>query len=241
MTSIQDFVDHRWADAKEELRKVDPDFVSKLENAVRLQNIGLEPPWIIDSKRKSRRSLPAGWHRLLEACVELLTQATYLHVAAASLTAEASAGLQSYEAGPRIDYHIRSWFIHGVALAERTNDAIRKTTNVYLPGKAGNEIGKRYQERVQECVSKPLEENRHTFVHPRRSWARAITNDESWEGMVATGMTAAKFLEEFYYPRSQDRVMEGRYEVFATETEEKLARIGAILQECETELTSGEQ
>ena len=39
--TINDFVEHRWTDAKEELRKLDPDFVRRSEETVGLQSLGL--------------------------------------------------------------------------------------------------------------------------------------------------------------------------------------------------------
>ena len=39
MPSIDDFVAHRWADAKEALRELDREFVHHHETTVRLQNM----------------------------------------------------------------------------------------------------------------------------------------------------------------------------------------------------------
>ena len=44
MASIEDFVSHRWDDAREELRRLDSVFVGKLENDVRLDRLGLISP-----------------------------------------------------------------------------------------------------------------------------------------------------------------------------------------------------
>ena len=78
MFSIDDFLAHRWEDAKVELRKLDADFVHKVESEVRLQALGLEPPWTPDVNRVPVLRLSSTWHRLLEACTELARQVSIL-------------------------------------------------------------------------------------------------------------------------------------------------------------------
>ena len=43
--TIEDFLAHRWAEAQEALRTLDPAFVTTLENEVWLQDVGLVVPW----------------------------------------------------------------------------------------------------------------------------------------------------------------------------------------------------
>ena len=77
MPSIDDFVSHRFADAKEELRKLDPGYVGDIECIVRVENSGQESPLLpvdensIQQKLTPKKRLPKAWHRLLEACHEL--------------------------------------------------------------------------------------------------------------------------------------------------------------------------
>ena len=99
MASIDDFVGHRWEDAKEALRKLDGDFVSRLESEHGLQTLGLDMPQLYSAGARPKRLLSKKWHHLLEACSELAMQAWNVRVAATSLTAEANTGLSSYEAG----------------------------------------------------------------------------------------------------------------------------------------------
>ena len=61
MPLVGDFVDHRWMDAKEILRKQDPDYVRKIET--RGQS---EEDWLTPAS-----GLPSKWHDLLAACDEL--------------------------------------------------------------------------------------------------------------------------------------------------------------------------
>ena len=86
MASLDDFVDHRWEDAKEELRKLESDFVSRLESEHRLQSLGLGMPQRHSAGDRPKRPLSKEWHHLLEACSELTMQAWNVQVAATSLT-----------------------------------------------------------------------------------------------------------------------------------------------------------
>ena len=54
MPSIDDFVNHRWADAKEVLRQLDPDYVREIGETVRLQDVGLQPPKVPDVERSPK-------------------------------------------------------------------------------------------------------------------------------------------------------------------------------------------
>ena len=71
MATIDDFVNHRWADAKQTLRNLDPEYVSNLESTVRLQHLGLEHPYPADVEDSPKQRLSIEWHRLLESCHEL--------------------------------------------------------------------------------------------------------------------------------------------------------------------------
>ena len=76
MPLIGDFVDHRWMDAKEILRKQDPDHVRKIESTGRSPQDWLKPT----------SGLPPRWHNLLAACDELHLLASMVQAAAVGLT-----------------------------------------------------------------------------------------------------------------------------------------------------------
>ena len=191
MESIDDFVNHRWADAKLMLRKLDRDFVDKLECEVRLEAVGLATPWQPDIGRVPALRLSSEWHRLLEACHELTVQASILQTSAVNLTADANHELPLLEVGRRANYHFRSWFIHARTLAERTDEVIRWTTKVYVTDReTRTNLDKRLQGRVYEEVTKHVIEQRNQYTHgARRSWGSGITEDQLWESLVAVGMT----------------------------------------------------
>ena len=193
LTTIDVFVNRRWGDAKEVLRGLDGDFVSRLESEQRLQTLGLDMPKAHGVGFTPKKRLSKQWHHLLEACLELTMQAWKVKVAADAMTPEANAELPPHEAGARSDYHFRSWFIHAQALTERASDVIRKTTEVYIAEATNrSEIAKRYTARVRQEISKIVDRQRNDYVHPRRSWASGITENQLWEGSVAAGVTPNK-------------------------------------------------
>ena len=238
MASIDDFVNHRWEDAKEALRKLDSDFVSELESEHRLQTLVLDMPQQYSAGNRPKRLLSRKWHHLLEACLELAMQAWNVRVAATSLTAEANAGLSIYEAGLRADYHFRSWFIHVAALTERTDDVIRKTADVYIAESGrSKELAKRHRTSVKQQITERISRQRNEYMHPKRSWASGITENQLWEGHVTIGMTPTKFLDEFHYPAQGKNMMVGKYDGYVDETRKILDCVGSILQKFETDLT----
>ena len=145
---------HRWADAKEALRELDPEYVNRNENTAGLQRIGLEPPWLVNPNSRPRRRLPKEWHLLLEACAELVLQGTCLQVAAEGLSANGNRELPCVEAGKRQAYHHRSWFIHAKTLTDRTGHIIKQTSNLNVIGPSlARELRKRHRESVYEKIT----------------------------------------------------------------------------------------
>ena len=71
MILIGDFVDHRWMDAKEILRKQDPDLVRKVETRGQSEHDWLTPASGLSSK----------WHTLWAACDELHLLASMVQAA----------------------------------------------------------------------------------------------------------------------------------------------------------------
>ena len=124
MRSIGDFVDHRWTDAKEVLRRQDADYVRTIE--ARGQS---EEEWLTPAS-----GLSTEWHDLLASCDELHLLASMVQAAAMGLTPfpYLHGDLTPAQVGQLSTYNGRSWFVHTKALAERTKDVIRKTTRVYI-------------------------------------------------------------------------------------------------------------
>ena len=241
MASIDDFVYHRWADAKEALRELDPDFVRKLESTVRLQQSGLTPPWSPAMvERKPKQLLSREWHRLLEACHGLTMEALLLQGTAVDLTAATNTCLQPVESGRRFFHHLTSWFVQAITLTEYADKVIGSTVEVYLADCAKRAtLVKFYQGRVYQEITKPIEKARNEFVHVKaRPWAgRTITEDPGWEPSVAGGLTPQQALVKDIYPCFGDKVKSGEYNLFLTETTSILDCLGSILQELEPKIS----
>ena len=238
MSSIDDFLAHRWEDAKVELRKLDADFVRKFEAEVRLQALGLEPPWTSDANRVPALRLSSKWHRLLESCTELAMQVTTVKTSAVCLTAEANAGLSDYEAGMRADYHFRSWFIHATALTENADVVINQTAELYIAEPVERKkVAKRHRTSVYEQIAKQIKKQRDSYVHGAvRSWVSGITEEELWEKFVAGGMTPRSFLEEIRYPMEGNNVKSGKHDWFVAATEAAIGSLGSIFQSLEADI-----
>ena len=230
MASIEDFVNHRWYDAREELRRLDGAFVGKLENDVRLDRLGLTPPARADVIGTPKQRLPSQWHRLLEACFELTRQGDILKASVSCLTEDGSEGLSPIDIARQHDYHFRSWVIHAVALCDHADVVVDWSTKVYISDRtARRKVVDRHKKSVDSEIRNRADPNlpqhrhlnslRNDYVHPaRRSWSEAVTEHDCWEGCVALGITPRKHLEEFDYPSLANRVSPGIYSEAITET-----------------------
>ena len=199
----------------------------------------MESPWIVDEDSPPSRRLSSKWHLLLEACFELSMQAWNVQAGANSLTSEAFTGLPKHQAGIRVDYHLRSWFIHVDALATRTDDVINKTTETYIADPAkSKQISEHHQTVVNRRIRQRVRRQRNDYLHARRSWASGVTEDELWENLVSGGMTPAKFLNEFRYPALAADATRGKYDDFIGETTNIHDSVGSILQGLESDLTA---
>ena len=238
MPSIDDFINHRWADAKEVLRKSDADYVGEIESTVRLQNLGLEPHRLPDINRSPKLRLGSKWHRLLEDSDELVRQATILQTATDRLIADSDAGLSSVEVGKRFFYHMHSWFIHANTLAERSCEVIKGTVRVYVDDReACNQLTRRHTKSVFRQVTKLVERARHEYAHgTTRSWSNKMTNDDLWEITVAGGLTPRNSHGEILYPSMGELIKSGRYQRFADFAATILDKLGAALRELEVDI-----
>jgi hypothetical protein len=233
--TISDFFAHRWGQAKAKLSKLDPAFVLAIGNELPLNEMGLVVPWPSTDVTKPRVRLSAGWHQLLEACVELKIQADCLETAAVLLTPSTYNGRPPQPTGKEAVYHFRSWFVHAAAVAERTEAVIEKMVELFAKNRKG--LAKRLRGRVYREISSHVDKQRQDYLHGfRRSWVSGITEDQLWEGNVAVGLLPEMLVEQFFYPKEGQDTHSGKHSPFATVTNELLARVGRILDDLETEL-----
>ena len=238
MASIDDFIKHRWEDAKEALRGLDGEFVSKLESQCRLESLGLRMPRLYSvAQKKPMRLLSTEWHRLLGSCMELSTQTRNVQVAANGVTSEANSSLTSYEAGLRSTYYVRSWFIHANALAERAHDVIEKSVEAYISDStAASEIRNRNQKTLRDQVFNEIKKLRNEFVHATGSEADELTKQQLWEGLVTIGMTPERILDEFFYEPQGRKAIQGQWDIVSNSTMLLLDFIGFILNDLEADI-----
>ena len=240
VASIDDFVNFRWADAKEALRNVDPDYVSKLENTTRLQASGLEPLWEVNYSESPKKRLSKEWHHLLETCYELVRHVIVLDASRECFRNESLPNLSLQISGARVVFGLRSWFMHAVVLCDQTDLAIFRSLDVYVSDtKSKKEMREKYRIRIRESVRKHIDYQRNSYVHPEKeAWSQGITRQELWEGTVSIGITPRREFEKYSLFRMGKRAQDGEYKIFDTYTEEVLTRLGQILHDFEEDLVA---
>ena len=221
------------------MRSIDPDYVSKQERFGVSEGSPLLLPFSVDPIAPPARGLPTTWHLLLEALEELGSQPNNLRSAANGLTSEAAISYSDFEAGSRWKFHLRSWFMHGTALVERTDDVLRKTARAYLSRKSEpHKLAKLYTGRTYRELKSRLERQRNDFLHARPSWSKGVTEDQLWEALVTFGMTLRLFLREFHFPRLGQRAKTGEFDNFVVETAILIDNLGQILLDLEEDLAA---
>ena len=238
MSSIDDFVNHRWADTKEALRNIDPDYVNRNEQTAQIQRIGLEPPWPVDPNRRPRLRLSREWHLVLESCAELVLQVTCLQIAAEGLSAKGNMGVPSLEAGKRQAYHHRSWFIHAKTLTERAVYVIEQTSQMYVTDSSlAKELTKRHKGHIYEQITQRVDAQRNEHAHgTTRSWSKGITEDQLWELSVSIGMSPSLYLDQFFHSPQGESTIRGKYDFYLPLTNCILDGLGKILYDFEQDL-----
>ena len=235
MPSIDDFVKHRYADAQEELRKLDPDYVRLFEETARMQASGLDRQ---GTEPSPRARLSTEWHRLLEDCWELRMQASILQAAIDCYSDDCGRGLSDVEIGKRLDYHLHSGIIHINTLAERIQGVIKKTTDLYISNReVAHQIATRHNDDVYDEVIKKVKALRDQVSHGgNRSWAETLTRDNLWEQEIAAGRMIP--LESFYYPGRGRSAKSRSYDVYVEYTNRVFESLGGILHKLEEDIAT---
>ena len=237
--SIDTFVTNRWSDAKEVLRRLDSPYVQRMESTHRMQTAGLVVPNTWGESRTPTQRLPAGWHRLLEACFELSTQSTFLKVSVKSLSASSLAEFSMEEAGVQAMFHLRSWYIHATSLTETCEDAINSTVDLYVEETSRvKQLKRDYKGRVYQRAKQPIESQRNGYVHlAKRPWGKVATERNIWEGAVSIDMVPQSLLEDSFWLFEGQRGKDGFFEpIIDLLTSHLYMTLGEILGELESEI-----
>ena len=252
MPTIDDFTSHRWADAKEVLRKRDPSFVAKYEemaSEARTENPVLEIPkpalWLpgqgpvyFFAHRNPRRRLPRKWHRLLEACVALTEQFSIVQVAANGLTADMNKALSEIEAGRQYDYHRSSLISHISTLCERVERVLKVTIDLYFADKKERKSKEDHYCSLVKQICEGYKDLRNRVVHPRGSLgAEGITEEQLWEHNVAEGFIPKVLLNEFYWLKRGEDIKRGKYNWYADATALMVDRFSLIIGDLDEDIT----
>ena len=232
-------------DAKEILRKQDPDYVRRLESTGQS-----ERDWLTPSQ-----GLPHGWYGLMATCHELHVLASMAQAAAAGLTPlpYLQEDLSPADIGQLSAHSGRSWFVHIKALAERTKDVIRQTTKVYISDStAADKVAQRHTKAVRDCVEDhgvqferqgTIRELRNEFAHGNKpSWASGITKGDDgheylWEALIARDVTPRRMVDGFLSTIGQETIA-GRYSSAVADTKDVFDRLGRILHELEEDIAT---
>lgn len=236
-SSIEGFIIARWEEGKQFLRTQDPSYVAAVEAARRLANTDFVFPLSMHTDFR----LPDVWVKVLESCTDVHMQIEALETSVELLRPSRYQGLEPEEIGRVAYYHGTSWVFHAYALAEKTEVLIARTCDL-LPSdtKAGALIRlmeSKYRKQVQSRVTKNLERGRTPLTHGAGGVgliARGVTElSGAWETGLALQIRPAAFIRAAN-EGSASRV--GRwYGAKKRQTADRLAKLGAILAEFESE------
>ena len=180
---------------------------------------------------------------MVQAAAMGLTPFPYLH-----------GDLSPADIGQLSAYNGRSWFIQAKALAERTRDVIRKTTQAYISDRTvANVIAERHREAVKRDVEGhraqferqgTISDLRHEFAHGNKpSWASGITNADDgheylWESFIARDLTPRLRLEDGFFWTIGQETISGRYDSAVDDTRDVFERLARILNGLEEEIAA---
>ena len=236
--TIDDFVHNRWADAKEALRRLDPDFVSVMETRKRIEHLDLWPPpeMVANSEKPPTKRLPKRWHKLLEACFELTMMTRNYQACCNSMTSAAVSKMDDFEAGRLFAYGYYTWVFYQDAVIQHTKTVISHVSRIYGAGDGTPaQLKKRYHEKAD--ILKRTEEGRNAIAHGGGFSSRALTEDEWWEASVALGMYPSYLLDEHHYPERGQSLRSGKYdEIMTTGPQGFLDEVARLLHDFEQEI-----
>ena len=235
LMSIEDFVSNRWSDAKEALRKLDPDFVDRLDSLARLERMQLymPPDWIGTEHQIPKKRLSKEWHDLLEACFELIIQARDYRTAISNMASETSRGLSDLEVGKQFAYNFRVWALYQHAIVEHVKTVISFAVKIYPSGKESRNQLKKRHHRKADTLKERIEADRQAIVHGGGLTSQELTKDQWWEGGVAIGMLPGHVLDEFVYEESGRAIKAGRYDAMLPPSRLFLDALAKVLHDFE--------
>ena len=250
MTSIEDFISHRWADAKEELRKLDPSFVAKYEEVAVKANaedstlsmpnptLWLPGQGLVDFfvHREPINRLSENWYRLFEGCFSLADQATIVRTAAKHMTAQMYQSFLGDDVGMVANYHFHSWVIHLKTLCDRVEYVGKRTTRLYVSDPKARKDSEKGLENSLRLLKAKIETLRHEFAHGKSDFAvKGMTELNLWEKHIAVGFTVESLLDRAH-ANMENGIKHGLYDRCVDEAERYFSDLGLMLYELEQDI-----
>lgn len=237
--TIRDFINNRWADAKEELLRRDPSFVKTLEAYVHAPKLGLLLP------KNSKLPIPTTglsvrWHKLLEATYDIVNALDTLHL---------NVTLLEHGIDRRLAvYHFDAWVQHVFNLCDKIRrQLVTLSCRQYFPGKQqekGKQLIVHYSQQIKSKVQDEVDQYRSPLVHGAGGMGtlaqRAMTDQlQSWEIFVVGGDRMIDETLQAFYKSGHPEV--DFSEILPGKTEFVVNTLGAILEDLEKDINSAKQ
>ena len=232
MATIDDFVNHRWEDARTTLRKLDSSFFDRIVNLESRDRGDFVQP-------VARRRLSKNWHELLEACWDLPIWASNVETAGLCLTTDLlNSNLTLEGKGQFGVYHMTSLVIHLNSLFESIRLIIKRTNKIYVSDvEVRKELNEKYIDQV-DALRDRLVTMRNEFAHGYGSvGAWSITRDNVWEGFIAKGFTF-KLMNEDHYRENGLTMTSGDPYAITKEIQTVFDGLGAFLSGLEQDIAN---
>ena len=223
---LSSFIEHRWAEAKEELKRVDSAFVNAFSAYDTLTDRGL---WLPDNLLTPSRRLSKRWYMLLESTVELIRQIDRLNLTISKT--------QTAQNRREFIYYWDIWVEAAYSLCEKVERVIERSCNVH---RMAQHRRRYFVDQVEEHVKHKISSFRQALVHgaddPKRGGrgitAQANTEDGLWEGLV---MSNPQDLSPFWLESAEHPVPE-YVRGIPNATRTRLEELGNILTTLDLEI-----
>jgi hypothetical protein len=224
--TIRNFIENRWAEAKEELLRRDPAYVSAVQSYISLYN-KLRLP---DSIHPQRRLLDERWIRLLEATVNVIREMENLDFTISLIKPTLNRRTSHY--------YVDRWLETAYNLCEKVKVLITHSGRMYGLGK---KLIDNYCKQIDSSeLPGKISLLRHPLVHGEGGKEsvvrRAVSEDKKqrWEFYVAAGPQILDHILE--YDSEQGLLPRELSEILSNHTTRLLANISGVLSQLEQDI-----
>tara|TARA_B100000315_G_C14505875_1_gene554580 strand:- start:170 stop:877 length:708 start_codon:yes stop_codon:yes gene_type:complete len=223
-SSIEAFIENRWAEAKTELEGISPAFVKTLQAYDALVSHGFVLPEGIPAPEQR---LPVNWHDFLETTFDVTQAVERLDITLEFLESNSERRLAVYF------YEI--WVQSAYILCEKVEGLIAHTCKVHSINRKAKRA---YYGLIKAEVREEIEKRRTAIVHgvnrPEKGTspisATAITQDGLWEGGVFLGPKIIRVAIDNSYENGGYLTPKDYFEILKASTETVLDKMGGILE-----------